>query len=53
MNVSFKTIFCLLISSSIFFVYVSQVRPVGWFDSVVALVISVGCFIWLRFKVLK
>ena len=53
MNISFKTVFCLGISVSLFLMYVSQVRPVGWFDSVVALIISISCFIWLRYKVMK
>lgn len=53
MNISFRTLFCMAISSSLFLIYVSQVRPVGWFDSVVALIISISCFIWLRYKVMK
>lgn len=45
-----RTTFAAICAVAVFVAYVSLVRPVGWFDAVVALVLSAATFLFLRFR---
>ena len=54
MKISIKTLISLILSVSVFYLYVSNVRPVGWFDSIVGMILAVILFIVIkRFKGFK
>ena len=54
MDISIKTIFAIIFGALGFLFYVSNVRPVGWFDSVVGLTIAIIIFFVIRnFKGIK
>jgi len=54
MKFSKSTIIGIILGVSLFLLYVSNVRPVGWFDSVVALVLAVIVFFVVKnFKGIK
>jgi hypothetical protein len=47
---TFRTPIAAICAVVVFIGYVSLVRPVGWFDAVVALVLSTVTFLFLRFR---
>ncbi len=54
MEFSIKSIIAIASGIFVFFLYVSNVRPVGWFDAVVGLIFAViAFFIVKNFKGLK
>lgn len=54
MKISIKTIAGIILGALAFLLYVSNVRPVGWFDSVVGLTIAIIVFFAVRkFKGVK
>tara|TARA_B100000902_G_C27009459_1_gene764001 strand:+ start:24 stop:188 length:165 start_codon:yes stop_codon:yes gene_type:complete len=54
MRFSVSTIVALILGVSAFAFYVSNVRPVGWFDSIVGMVIGLIVFIIVKnFKGIK
>lgn len=54
MKISTKTIISLIFSVSAFYIYVSNVRPVGWFDSLTGMFLATIVFIAVkRFKGFK
>ena len=48
MKISFKSILGIILGVSAFMFYVSNVRPVGWFDSVFAIFLGILVFFLLR-----
>ena len=48
MNIKIKTFFALLIALGVFIMFVSIVRPVGWFDSVFALLMAIISFFFIK-----
>jgi membrane associated rhomboid family serine protease len=48
MKIKIKTFIALLIALGVFIMFVSIVRPVGWFDSVFALVMAVIAFFFVK-----
>ena len=54
MRFSISTIIAIILGVTAFMFYVSNVRPVGWFDSLVGMIIGVIVFIVIKnFKGLK
>ncbi len=54
MEFSIRTLIGIALGVSIFIFYVSNVRPVGWFDSLVGIFLGVVVFIAVnRFKGFK
>lgn len=54
MKLSISTIAGIILGASTFMFYVSSVRPVGWFDSVVGLILGAVVFIVVKtFKGIK
>lgn len=54
MKISISTIIGIVAGVFTFMLYVSNVRPVGWFDSLVGLILGVVVFIVVKkFKGLK
>ena len=54
MRISIKTIIGAISGFLVFILYVSNVRPVGWFDSVVGIILASVIFITvINFKGLK
>ena len=54
MKISFKSILGIIFGVSAFMFYVSNVRPVGWFDSLVGILLGIIVFIVIkRFKGLE
>jgi uncharacterized BrkB/YihY/UPF0761 family membrane protein len=54
MKISIKSFISLILSIAVFYLYISNVRPVGWFDSLVGMFLAVIVFILLkRFKGFK
>lgn len=54
MRFSISTIIAIILGVAAFMFYVSNVRPVGWFDSLVGMIIGVIVFIVIKnFKGLK
>ena len=48
MKVKISTIIYILISIGVAFLYIKNVRPVGWFDSVFAIFIGILVFFLLK-----
>ncbi len=48
MKVNLSTIIYILISIGVAFLYINNVRPVGWFDSVFAIFIGILVFFILK-----
>ena len=48
MKVNLSTIIYILISIGTAFLYINNVRPVGWFDSVFAIFIGILVFFLLK-----
>ena len=48
MRIKVKTLIAITLSIFVFYLYVSNVRPVGWFDSVVGLVLGLLTFIFVK-----
>jgi uncharacterized BrkB/YihY/UPF0761 family membrane protein len=54
MKISIKTLISLIFSISTFYLYVSNVRPVGWFDSLIGMFLAaIVFFVVKRFKGFK
>jgi len=54
MKFSISTILGIILGATIFIFYVSNVRPVGWFDSLVGIILGVIVFVVVkRFKGFK
>ncbi|MFL2724285.1 MAG: hypothetical protein ACJ0F2_06060 [Gammaproteobacteria bacterium] len=54
MKISLKSILGIILGVSAFMFYVSNVRPVGWFDSLVGILLGIIVFIVIkRFKGFK
>tara|TARA_B100000959_G_C14790553_1_gene545393 strand:- start:307 stop:471 length:165 start_codon:yes stop_codon:yes gene_type:complete len=54
MRFSYLTVIGIILGVSVFIFYVSNVRPVGWFDSLVGMVLGLIVFIVVkRFKGFK
>ena len=54
MKISIKTFISLILSVLAFYLYVSNVRPVGWFDSLIGMFLAAVVFIAVeRFKGFK
>jgi uncharacterized BrkB/YihY/UPF0761 family membrane protein len=54
MKISIKTLISLILSVSVFYLYVSNVRPVGWFDSLIGMFLAAVVFVFVkRFKGFK
>ena len=54
MRFSIRTIIGILLGVAIFYAYVSNVRPVSWFDSLVGIILAVIVFVVVKkFKGLK
>ena len=54
MKISIKTLISLIFSISTFYLYVSNVRPVGWFDSLIGMFLAAIVFLVVkRFKGFK
>jgi len=48
MKVRLLTIIQIIISIGVAFIYINNVRPVGWFDSVFAIFLGILVFFLLR-----
>ena len=48
MRFSISTIIGIILGVSTFMLFVSNVRPVGWFDSLVGMILSVVVFIVVK-----
>ena len=53
LKVSIPQISGIILAVATFYFYVSNVRPVGWFDSVVALVLAAIVYYLVVFRVFK
>ena len=54
MSLSIRDIVGMLFGAGLFYLYVSSTRPVGWFDSVVGLILFAAGFLFVRqFKGIK
>lgn len=54
MRLSIRDIVGILFGAGLFYLYVSSTRPVGWFDSVVGLILFAVGFLFVRkFRGLK
>jgi uncharacterized BrkB/YihY/UPF0761 family membrane protein len=49
MIIKIKTLIAIILGIFVFYLYVSNVRPVGWFDSVVGLALGLLTFICVKF----
>ena len=48
MKIDISTIIGIVLGVSIFMFFVSNVRPVGWFDSLVGMILGVLVFIFVK-----
>ena len=48
MMIKIKTLIAIILGIFVFYLYVSNVRPVGWFDSVVGLLLGLLTFIFVK-----
>lgn len=54
MKISIRDLAGVIVGVTLFFLYVSSVRPVGWFDSVVGLILAgVGFYFSKKIKGFK
>ena len=48
MKIEISTFVAIILAAAVFILYVSNVRPVGWFDSIVAMILSSVVFIVVK-----
>ena len=54
MRLSIRDVLAIVVGVSMFYFYVSNTRPVGWFDSLIGLALFAVGFVFVkRFKGLK
>lgn len=47
---AFKLVLSAFASIAVFSFYVSMVRPVGWFDAVIGLLLATLTFLFIRYR---